>query len=184
MCVELTVQANLKKLVNLILYFHVIDNRFLDYFLNLSNNYTHLIRVLSFIFRFFQNCRSKERATCPLHSYVINQAEISLIKIVQSQEFKNELTSLQKDGQVLTNSKLKNLLPFLDENCILRVGGRLANSKFNYNKKFSILLPKTHRLTILFVVMFHKNHNFKNNFIKHIGSQGLMFLVRQKFWAI
>jgi hypothetical protein len=63
-----------------------------------------------------------------------------IIKLVQKQEFESELKELTKNQPVKRSSKLLNLNPFLDNNGIIRVGGRLINAHINYNQKFPIVL--------------------------------------------
>lgn len=69
------------------------------------------------------------------------------------------------------------MYPFLDEHGILRVGGRLGNSEFVFNKKYPIILPKTHRLTLLILNYYHKKY-------LHVGASNLLNLVREKYWPL
>ncbi|GFT16212.1 uncharacterized protein TNCV_613411 [Trichonephila clavipes] len=70
--------------------------------------------MLSFIFRFIANCRGEKRRG-PLDVQEINQAEVTLIRIVQLQEFKKDIMSLKENNRVSAESLIKSLNPFLDK---------------------------------------------------------------------
>ncbi|GFV31585.1 integrase catalytic domain-containing protein [Trichonephila clavipes] len=132
-------------------------NSFVNNLLNLSNDYFKIIRVLSFICRFVYNCKSKEsKRIGPLDLGELKKAEQLLLKLVQKEEFKVEMNSIQNSAMVPSNSRVKTLNPFIDSEGILRVRGRLRNSDINYNQKFPILLPSKQKLTYLIVEDFHK----------------------------
>ena len=46
--------------------------------------------------------------------------------------------------------------PFLDENMVLRVGGRLKRSTINYYEKHPIILPKEGHLSHLIIKHYHE----------------------------
>ncbi|XP_035229061.1 uncharacterized protein LOC118201134, partial [Stegodyphus dumicola] len=56
-------------------------------------------------------------------------AELTLIREVQKGEFCSDIESLKRDSQVPGRSKFKSLNPFIDDDGILRVGSRLAQSQ-------------------------------------------------------
>jgi hypothetical protein len=149
---------------------------FFDNFMNCTNSYSKLIKIVSYIFRFIENCRG-ERKTGPLTPKELEHAEETLIKLVQLSNFRKEIVLLQEGKNVNNDSKLKHLNPFLDSKGIIRVGGRLANSSLRYNHKFPYVLPKNHKLTKLIFQSYHLKY-------LHIGAQGLLNQVRMKFWVI
>lgn len=58
--------------------------------------------------------------------------------------------------QVLSsNSFLHKLHPVIDENGLLRVGGRLAESKLSSHEANSLLIPGKHHITTLLI---HHHH--------------------------
>ncbi|GFT05288.1 integrase catalytic domain-containing protein [Trichonephila clavipes] len=132
--------------------------------------------MLSFIFRFIANCRG-EKKRGPLDVQEINQAEVTLIRIVQLQEFKKDIMSLKENNRVSAESLIKSLNPFLDKDGVLRVGGRLCNSDLNFECKFPVILPCNHKLTNLIVEYFHLKYF-------HLGPQALLYQVRQRFWPL
>ena len=74
------------------------------------------------------------------------------------------------------NSHLLSLSPFFDEdNNVIRVGGRLANSPYSVDKKFPILIPKTSPLAQLLI---------RENHLRNLqsGPQRTLFALRQTVW--
>lgn len=146
--------------------------------LSITNSYLKLIRIFSFVYRFYRNSRN------PLHKYTgpLNKEEIAfvekhLIKIVQVRNFSGEWNRLKKGKPIHSTSKLRSFDPFLDEDEIIRVGGRLNNSELNYNAKHPIILPANSKFTRVLMLYFH--HKFL-----HLGPQSLLYSVRQQFWPL
>ncbi|XP_055944621.1 uncharacterized protein LOC129975584 [Argiope bruennichi] len=154
------------------------NNNFLHNVLKISNSYSKLIRIVSYVHRFIKNCRRKnDRSRGYLSPDELRQAEFSLVSLAQQSEFAKEMKDLRFAGEVSRQSQVKNLHPFIDKAGILRVGGRLSNSNLSFDKKFPILLPGNHRLTKLIITSYHIKH-------LHIGPQTLLFTIRQRFWPI
>ncbi|GJQ65267.1 hypothetical protein Trydic_g22045 [Trypoxylus dichotomus] len=88
--------------------------------------------------------------------------------------FTDELKSLRKNS-ILGNKHLQTLTPFIDHDGLLRVGGRLANSEFNFNQRCPLLLDGNHILTKL---------PFRHEHIRllHAGPQLLLSSIRNEFW--
>ncbi|GFW30818.1 integrase catalytic domain-containing protein [Trichonephila clavipes] len=158
-----------------VLNIHVND--FLNDLLNLSNNYITILRVLSFIFRFVENLKGINKVAGPLTTKEFVKAETYLIKKVQEKEFSSDINHLKSKGSVLPNSKLKTLNPFLDDNGVLRVGGRLCNLELSFDKKHQIILPKNNRLTLIIIEYFHKKY-------LHVATVSLLNHIREKFWPL
>lgn len=65
--------------------------------------------------------------------------------------------SLKNNKTIKFLSNISNLNVFMDENNIIRVGGRLNNSEtFSYHKKHPILLCAKHTFTRLLFRFQHK----------------------------
>ena len=89
-----------------------------------------------------------------------NQACTVLIKAAQEEAFPGEIRILsdvnndQPDNRqqpedrkkLMKSSPLYRLDPFIEDEGVLRVGGRLRRSNFNFNEKHPVLLPKGHYL--------------------------------------
>lgn len=84
---------------------------------------------------------------------------------------------MRTTGIVHRKSRLLTLKPYLDENGLLRVGGRLRNAPITFAQKFPIVLPATHPLTKLLVEKIHLLQ-------LHAGPQALLAATRLKYWPL
>lgn len=72
------------------------------------------------------------------------EAELFIVKLVQEEAFPNEMKSL-KEREVIAKTKYSNLnklSPFLDEEGVLRVGGRLSQAALHPHIRHPAILPK------------------------------------------
>lgn len=141
---------------------------------------TRLKRSMAYCLRFVHNIRtsnSPSKLSGIISLQEIRRAEQVLIKIVQNQEFRSEVEALKSKRQLKSNSKLISLHPFLDSEGLLRVGGRLRKSSFDWDKVHPLLLPSKHLLTRLILQDIHLSSG-------HCGPQQLLYLVRERFWPI
>lgn len=141
------------------------------------SSFSHLVRTLAYIKRFIHNCkRVDDRKSGSLSLEELNEARTHLIKISQNQSFTNDIKHLKKHHCVNPKSKICRFTPFLDNEEIVRVGGRLRHSKFDFNKKHPILLCGKHHLSKL---IFRYEHIRQ----LHAGPQLLLYTVRQIYWV-
>ncbi|GFV79456.1 integrase catalytic domain-containing protein [Trichonephila clavipes] len=83
---------------------------------------------------------------------------------------------LENWNKFTKESKLLSLNIFLDEDEILRVGGRLIKQPtLSFDQKFPIIIPKHHPITTLVIRQFHLR-GF------HSGTQMTLSLIRQHYW--
>jgi len=104
----------------------------------------------------------------------INEAEIRVLKILQSIRFADEIKILE--GKTSTSrGKLDNLNLFLDRDGLIRVGGRLQMSELAFTQRHPILLPPRHYLTDRIIREVHEKYH-------HTDIQTTFYIIRQKFW--
>lgn len=153
---------------------------FLDCFIDRSNNYLKLIRIIAYVYRFIHNCKNHKSNQCkngPLTREELDNAELVLVKKVQMEYFPSEFAALKKGNSIPVKSKLRFLNPYLDKNEVLRVGGRLDNSDLTFDHKHPMILPSSSKLVKLIFQYYH-NRDF------HVGPQALLNTIRQKFWPL
>lgn len=107
----------------------------------------------------------------------LEKAKLRIISMYQEKYFSDDICSLRNTHEVGKKSKLLSLYPFLDSNGILRVGGRLQNSEFSYNKKHPIIIPYGCKLMELIIDDAHKH-------TLHGGNQLTLAQIRHEFWII
>ncbi|XP_028267113.1 uncharacterized protein LOC114439388 isoform X2 [Parambassis ranga] len=83
------------------------------------------------------------------------EAELVSIKLAQEQAFSQEIKSLKQKKAVSKTSNLHKLNPFLDEEGVLRVGGRLRQAVLHPHVKHPAILPKSSHISALLVKHFH-----------------------------
>jgi hypothetical protein len=136
------------------------------------------IRVRAWMQRFLNNARrlESERERGELSFRELEKAKVALFRQVQRQEFPEDY-ALLKDGQVIKKSSpLYKCAPFVDDDGLMRVGGRLQRSSLSYDEKHPILIPKSH-LAILLV-------RFQHSLLKHAGVDLMLTSLRNQFWIL
>lgn len=126
-------------------------------FLKKYSSLSKAIRILGWILRFIYKAQRKSNENSnylTIHDY--NLAKRLLIKTTQEKSFPEEIKGLKKTNSINKNSSLYSLNPFLDENNILRVGGRLQHADISYNQKHQIILPYGNIYTILLIEEMHR----------------------------
>jgi hypothetical protein len=68
------------------------------------------------------------------------------------------------------------LNPFMDNDVLVRVGGRLANADIDFNSKCPIVLPSKGNVTQLIFEYEHKR-------LLHIGPQCLLANIHLRYWS-
>ncbi|XP_028982434.1 uncharacterized protein LOC107045164 [Diachasma alloeum] len=97
--------------------------------------------------------------------------------ITQHQYFGPAIRVLQRNHQLPRNHQLAKLTPTLDNERIMRLGGRLKNSQLNPDEIHPIILPRQSRLTTLVIEEAHRK-------TLHGGTQLTLAYTRQRYWII
>lgn len=109
----------------------LIEKDFMD---NISS-LTLLERVIARCLRFLRVLKPEERPPmqASLLSSELNLAFLRCASFTQQSSFPQELVALKAGEAVRRNSQMRDLNPFLDEQGIIRVGGRLQKSFLLYS---------------------------------------------------
>ena len=109
----------------------------------------------------------------------IQQAEAKIVMMMQARAYEKEIATLKsgkKDKRSL--QRLIRLNPFLDEEGILRVGGRLTNAQDDDSFKFPVLIPKKTKSTRALIEWHHRK-------IEHRGKHTTVCELREAgFWVV
>ena len=157
----------------------LVNNVSINFPYNKFSNFIRLKRSLAWIYRFKENASrvQAERVSGPLRVHELERSLNILVKLIQSESFPVELKQLKLKGTVDASSNILSLSPFLDNDGIVRVGGRLKNSPYTVDKKNPILLHADHHITKILLTYEHQR-------LMHVGPQALLAIVREKFWVI
>lgn len=139
------------------------------------SSFRKLIRVIAYCKRIFLVRSSSVKIGGPISLSEWNSALQWVYECVQNQAFAKEIVALSNNECVPKNSPLSNLSPFLDQNGLIRVGGRLKFADLNFSQKHPILLPTKHYVTRLYIE-YHHQRNF------HANPQMLISIIRQEVW--
>ncbi|XP_075157647.1 uncharacterized protein LOC142230914 [Haematobia irritans] len=145
------------------------------------SSFSKAMRVISYVYRFFNKTHPKHRSNLQYSTLVISAAEIiharnRLVVIYQKVHYTNEYMALSAGKPISSSSSLLNLNPFIDNDGLIRVCGRLEQSScLSYSEKFPIIVPYNcpyARLVIRFV----------HEISLHGGNQLVLRLTRSTYW--
>ena len=133
--------------------------------------------VVALVLRFINNCKPHiSKLSGPLTSDEWDNAKIKLFYCVQREAYPQEISALLRNKSLPKGSKLIKLDPFLDNQDLLRIKGRLENAELSYESKHPIIIPNGHIAKLLI--------SFQHSFLKHAGVSTLVSTLRGNFWII
>ncbi|KAK3519921.1 hypothetical protein QTP70_007773 [Hemibagrus guttatus] len=111
-----------------------------------------------------------------IHSTVQEREEARciILRDLQGQVYPEEIKLLSKGIQLPSRSKLHHMDDFLDQEGILKVGGRLKNVSLPTSQKHPVIIPKNHHITKMIIAHYHQQiqHQGKGLTINEIKSNG------------
>ncbi len=126
---------------------------------------------------------AKRQPLAPISVIELQSAEKSIVRIVQLEHFAEELQVLQKlkvtgeivdrdvtrerNNDIIKTSSLYRLDPYLDEEGVLCVGGRIDRANIPRDIKHPIILPRKSHVTELLVRRYHEKVNHMGRGITH-----------------
>ncbi|XP_011884105.1 PREDICTED: uncharacterized protein LOC105571249 [Vollenhovia emeryi] len=154
-----------------------------------------LIRVTAYVLKFASLCRQSHPCRTPRSSLSssspyddrpsqstaitasdCNAAKFLWLKRIQAELFPKEINSLANKRPLSSRSSLLSLSPFLDNDGVLRVGGRLSQAPLPFSTRHPVLLSH-HPLVTLIVHQAHLR-------ALHAGPQLTLNILRREFWII
>lgn len=139
-------------------------------------------RVLSYVFRFYRRTHPvHKKKYIPLATNQISSSEIKFIRtrlaiLAQKVHFSDEYKSLTDREPLHSKSSLMPLNPFIDEDGVMRLNGRLVKSPtLSYSEQHPIILPYACRFTKLLVEFIHA-------ISIHGGHRLMLRIIRIEYW--
>ena len=108
----------------------------------------------------------------------LKTTEQLILKKVQKTYFEREIKNLTSSKAVPNDSSLSSLCPYLDEEGILRVGGRLQKADISTSKKNPVLVPKQSHIAVILIRHYHARVHHQG---RHITAGALR---AAGFWVI
>jgi hypothetical protein len=97
------------------------------------------------------------------------------VKVAQQTSYAQEVTDLLNSQEVLTTSSVKTLHPFVDQESLISVEGRLQQLVLPFHTKHPVILHLNHHFTKLVISAEHIR-------LHHAGSQLLIASLRERYW--
>ena len=141
------------------------------------NKLTKAIRVTALVLRFINNIKKKAiKQTGALTYSEQTKAKLVLLKEAQKRHYKKEISALKNKENLPKNSSLIKLSPFLGEDGLLRVQGRLQFAGLPGDTKHPIVVPKCHLAWLL--------AHFTHTTMRHVGVNSMLVAIRNTYWMI
>ena len=123
------------------------------------SNYNHLKHITAWMLRFIHNFRARRNTqqlvtVGALNTAELNSADMRWLVSAQGLDFLEEISALRNNVQ-LTSSRSLPFYPFLDQDGLLRVGGRQKLSRRQYQSRHPIILSGKSKLTKMLIQAEH-----------------------------
>lgn len=154
----------------------IIDQPITNLNTEIFTSWKEALNVISDCYRFIANLRMH-----PTNKFEglrtnneLEKAKIWLLKMTQSQFYHEEMHCLHYQKHIKRSSALYKLSPYLDEDGLLRIKGRLDAAKdLPFDAKRPLILPRQHHITFLIVAdmhckFVHQNHETVVNTLRQV----------------
>jgi hypothetical protein len=153
-----------------------VENDTMENLFKSTSSWYRLKRRVAWLLKIKECLRSKTKLETTLSLLDLQNAEHAIILYVQQSAFTQEYIDIPK-GRVKCHSTLKKLNPMIDEYGIIRVGGRISQSKLSWSTKHPIIFPKGHQVAELIM----REQHLKSGCL---GRNTVLSAIRQNFWII
>ena len=106
----------------------------------------------------------------------IRESETVIARFSQNDSFPEEYRQLRMNKILSNKSPIVSFSPFIDDNNLIRVGGRLKNTDLAQNCSNQIIISKNHYLAKLIIRYYHVLN-------LHSGREHTLAAMRSKFWV-
>lgn len=135
-----------------------------------ESSWPSLLRVIAFCLRLHY-----PQSTAYLRIPEFERAERAVVRMLQKSTIEDY--HLLVKGKPMKSAQLLALNPFLDDQQIMRVGGRLKNSTLSFAEKHPMILPKSHNVVSALIRHAHE-------MTCHGGNKAVEGWLRSRFWIL
>ncbi|XP_075158172.1 uncharacterized protein LOC142231449 [Haematobia irritans] len=165
--------------VNL-MHINVADNKIIEF--ERFSTWKRLTLTVVYVPKFIHKLKMKMLKSrnieyiLPELSKLHYMAENNIYQSIQRENFSEEYAILQQCGKIPKSSVLYKCSPFLDENLVIRLGGRIDLAPIaSENAKRPVILPRSNYCTQLIIKHFHTKYH-------HIHHETCLNELRQRFY--
>ena len=87
---------------------------------------------------------------------LLQKGQTAVIKLYQKEEFQKEISTLENGRAISSKNSIFKLYLFLDNDGVLKVGGRINKVNLDYCLKRLVLLPKEGHITHTIIRDYHE----------------------------
>ena len=138
------------------------------------SNFSRLVNTMEYVQRVF---KKHKPPTKTLSVEEREGAQASIFRLLQQEQFAEEIKSLKAEKEIPKNSKILQFSPFIDQQGLIRAQGRIDKSQLSFEAKHPILSHWKHHVVELFLRSEHKNSH-------HEGTEHVRNIGQQKFWIL
>ena len=113
----------------------------------------------------------------PFTADILAQAENKVWLLIQKMSYEEQVNLLSGGGKLRHSDPLYKLSPFIDEDGLMKVGGRLGYCEEPYGKKYPIILPGKSITVQVMVRYIHSKYG-------HFGGAYLLSIVQESYFVI
>ncbi|XP_063980945.1 uncharacterized protein LOC135164483 [Diachasmimorpha longicaudata] len=147
-------------------------------FLERYSTLDRLVRISARVLRVINNMRGEPvPRELDLLPEELEETRIFWINYTQQESFGQIINRLINGQDIANNHPMARLIPYLDENQTIRLGGRLKQSNLQPEARNPSILPRQSRLTSLVIEEAHRK-------TLHGGVQATLAHIRHKYWII
>ena len=139
-----------------------------------------IARILLAMRTYHQRTQGKPSTTesTKLSVSLLDRAKFMIIKNVQREAYEEELSRLNNSDVLPKTSPLLKICPVIDNDGLLRVGGRLERASLSYEESHPLILPSSHHITSLLIKHYHER-------VQHQGRHFTLGLIRSSgIWIV
>ena len=150
------------------------------------SQWANLVRAIGGLLSFVQSRRQESlekpsttegRRPTP-SACLLNRAKLLIIQNVQREAYEQEISCLNNSDGLPKTSPLLKLNPIVDNDGLIRVGGRLRRASMNYEESPPLILPSSHHVSSLLTKNYHEK-------VQHQGRHFTLGLIRSSgFWIV
>lgn len=154
---------------------HILNVEKIDHLVNIKrfSNWNRALRCVAYVIHFVKKLQNSIGGDI-LSQEELKKAETILLKQAQTEYFE-EIKTLKKGGKISKNSSIYKLSPYLDDDNILRIDGRIDYANISYELKHPAIIPKYNYVSELIIMHFHKQYH-------HINHETAINELRQKYY--